>query len=59
VGGTNTDAVAIDPSKQQEPSRGVLAHYKTPTTPDVTEGIETAVRSILEKSSIPAGKLQA
>ncbi|KAK0945597.1 hypothetical protein LTR48_002340 [Friedmanniomyces endolithicus] len=57
VGGTNTDAVAIDPSKQQEASRGVLSHYKTPTTPDVTEGIETAVRSILEKSKIPAGKI--
>ncbi|KAK3071662.1 hypothetical protein LTR53_008235 [Teratosphaeriaceae sp. CCFEE 6253] len=54
VGGTNTDAVAVDPSRQQESSRGVLAHFKTPTTPDVTAGIETAVRSILENSSLPA-----
>ncbi|KAK5161475.1 hypothetical protein LTS14_001271 [Recurvomyces mirabilis] len=54
VGGTNTDAVAINPSQQQEKSRGVLAHAKTPTTPDVTSGIKTAVSKILETSSIPA-----
>ena len=53
VGGTNTDAVAIDPSQQYEPSRGVLAHHKTPTTPDVTSGIEEAVRTVLEKSELP------
>ncbi|KAK8004505.1 Maintenance of ploidy protein mob2 [Apiospora arundinis] len=52
VGGTNTDAVAIDPTQQSEPGRGVLAHHKTPTTPDVTEGIETAVRTVLEKSRL-------
>jgi len=52
VGGTNTDAVAIDPSQQSEASRGVLAHHKTPTTPDVTEGIEKAVRTVLEKSAL-------
>ena len=54
---TNTDAVAIDPSQQYESSRGVLAHHKTPTTPDVTEGIEKAVRTVLEKSNLPAGKI--
>ncbi|KAK6848819.1 hypothetical protein PG995_012652 [Apiospora arundinis] len=52
VGGTNTDAVAIDPTQQSEPGRGVLAHHKTPTTPDVTEGIETAVRTVLAKSRL-------
>ncbi|KAK4895255.1 hypothetical protein LTR27_006598 [Elasticomyces elasticus] len=57
VGGTNTDAVAIDPSQQQHSSRGVLAHFKTPTTPDVTAGIETAVRSILQKSSIAVDRI--
>jgi len=50
--GTNTDAVAIDPSQQSEASRGVLAHHKTPTTPDVTAGIEAAVRAVLEKSAL-------
>ncbi|KXT05185.1 hypothetical protein AC578_8411 [Pseudocercospora eumusae] len=54
VGGTNTDAVAIEPSKQFTESRGVLAHHKTPTTPDVTEGIEAAVRNVLEKSGLPS-----
>ncbi|KAK5121095.1 hypothetical protein LTR85_005579 [Meristemomyces frigidus] len=57
VGGTNTDAVAIDPSQQFEASRGVLAHHKTPTTPDVTEGIEKAVRAVLEKSALPTDRI--
>ncbi|KAK7954155.1 hypothetical protein PG996_015040 [Apiospora saccharicola] len=52
--GTNTDAVAINPSQQSEPGRGVLAHHKTPTTPDVTAGIEAAVRTVLEKSHLAA-----
>lgn len=52
--GTNTDAVAIDPSRQFAPSRGVLAHHKSPTTADVTAGIETAVRTVLEKSELPS-----
>ncbi|KAH0175233.1 beta subunit of N-methylhydantoinase A/acetone carboxylase, partial [Aureobasidium melanogenum] len=52
VGGTNTDAVAIDTSQQQSESRGLLAHFKTPTTPDVTRGIETAIRAILDISKL-------
>ncbi|KAI5211139.1 hypothetical protein AUEXF2481DRAFT_46721 [Aureobasidium subglaciale EXF-2481] len=52
VGGTNTDAVAIDTSKQQTDTRGLLAHFKTPTTPDVTKGIETAIRTVLETSRL-------
>ncbi|EAT77064.2 hypothetical protein SNOG_15689 [Parastagonospora nodorum SN15] len=32
----------------------VGAHHKTPTTPDVTAGIEAAVRNVLEKSQLPA-----
>ncbi|KAK8038346.1 d-amino acid hydantoin hydrolase (hydantoinase) [Apiospora phragmitis] len=54
VGGTNTDAVAINPTQQSEPGRGVLAHHKTPTTPDVTAGIEAAVGAVLEKSHLAA-----
>ncbi|KAH9818123.1 Hydantoinase A-domain-containing protein [Teratosphaeria destructans] len=57
VGGTNTDAVIIDPSRQQSENRGLLAHFKTPTTPDVTAGIETAVRTVLEKSGLPASSI--
>lgn len=49
VGGTNTDAVAIDVSlaENNDPNRGVLTYKKTPTTPDATSGIETAVRAVL------------
>ena len=53
----NTDAVAIDPSQQYEPSRGVLAHHKTPTTPNVTLGIQESVRSVLEKSKLPTEEI--
>ena len=53
VGGTNTDAVVLDPSLSNTPNRGVLALHKTPTTsPNVTDGIEIAVRSVLEQSKI-------
>ena len=42
---------------QQSPTRGILAHYKAPTSPDVTSGIETAVRKVLEQSSIPSEQI--
>ena len=32
----------------------MLAHHKTPTTPNVTSGIEEAVRTVLTKSGLPA-----
>lgn len=44
--------MAIDPSLQHSPNRGVLAHHKAPTTPDVTSGIESAVRRVLEQSAV-------
>ncbi|KAL1943929.1 hypothetical protein VTO73DRAFT_3747 [Trametes versicolor] len=53
VGGTNTDGVLIDVSRLREPTRGVLAHYKSPTTPDVSTGIEIAVRRVLEEAALP------
>ncbi len=40
VGGTNTDAVAMEGTK-------VIAVHKTPTTPDVTGGIQTALGRLL------------
>ncbi|TQN65061.1 putative D-/L-hydantoinase subunit A [Colletotrichum shisoi] len=52
VGGTNTDAVAIDLSLQHTADRGVLARFKTPTTPDASAGIETAVRAVLAASGL-------
>ncbi|OHW99396.1 hydantoinase oxoprolinase [Colletotrichum incanum] len=52
VGGTNTDAVAIDLSLQHTANRGVLAHFKTPTTPDASAGIETAVSTVLDAAGL-------
>jgi N-methylhydantoinase A/oxoprolinase/acetone carboxylase beta subunit len=47
VGGTNTDAVLMD-------GLAVVSKFKTPTTPDVTTGITTALRHILGTSATPA-----
>lgn len=57
VGGTNTDAVLLDAAlaARDAADRGVLALHKTPTTsPDVTDGIETAVRRVLAECAVPA-----
>lgn len=43
VGGTNTDAVLMDGAT-------VISKIKTPTTEDVTSGITTALRHVLETS---------
>ncbi len=42
VGGTNTDAVVLDPNDR------LLARAKVPTTPDVTTGIARAIASAVE-----------
>jgi N-methylhydantoinase A/oxoprolinase/acetone carboxylase beta subunit len=52
VGGTNTDAVLMA-------GRDVLAEVKTPTTPDVTGGIVSAVRSLLADRDVDIGDVQA
>ena len=52
VGGTNTDAVLVD-------GRDVLAEAKTPTTPDVTEGISSAIRALVASSGIGVSGVQA
>ncbi|KAJ9632861.1 hypothetical protein H2204_007591 [Knufia peltigerae] len=52
VGGTNTDAVLLDTSATAAPNRGVLAFCKTATTgPNVSDGIETALRNVLEQTN--------
>lgn len=43
----------IDTTRLHEPTRGVLAHFKCPTTPIVSDGIETAVRAVLRLSAAP------
>src|SRR5579875_1875975 len=52
VGGTNTDAVAID-------GRTVVGWTKRPTTGDVTSGIVTALRDLLERPGLSAGAVDA
>ncbi|KAL4758794.1 uncharacterized protein BDW70DRAFT_169933 [Aspergillus foveolatus] len=47
VGGTNTDAVLIAPD-----SMTIIASHKAPTTPDVTTGITSAVRTVIETASV-------
>ncbi|MGE3666145.1 MAG: hydantoinase/oxoprolinase N-terminal domain-containing protein [Steroidobacteraceae bacterium] len=50
VGGTNTDAVVMD-------GRRVLATYKAPTSPNVSDGIVKAIRAVLQRSAIGAGQV--
>ena len=52
VGGTNTDAVLMDGTK-------VVGWFKTPTTPDVTTGITTAMRTVLEQTKVRADQIKA
>ena len=58
VGGTNTDSVILDTRAFTSSNRGVVALKKTLTTsPNVTDGIETAVRSVLEQSGVPTDQV--
>jgi N-methylhydantoinase A/oxoprolinase/acetone carboxylase beta subunit len=52
VGGTNTDAVLMDGLR-------VVAKIKTPTTEDVTGGITSALRHVLETSDTPTDRVNA
>ena len=52
VGGTNTDAVLMDGTT-------VLASTKTPTTPDVSDGITTALRTLVADSGLDVAQLDA
>ncbi|KAI1612765.1 hypothetical protein EDD36DRAFT_245393 [Exophiala viscosa] len=52
VGGTNTDAVLLDLDAVHQPTRGVIAFHKTPTTsPNVSDGIEAAVGNVLQQGA--------
>ena len=50
-GGTNTDAVIVDLSPGVSANDIVLASYKTPTTPEVTHGIQDSIRTVLVHAS--------
>ncbi|KAL3459357.1 hydantoinase/oxoprolinase [Aspergillus heterothallicus] len=57
VGGTNTDAVVLDVRARDTPGRGVLASHKASTTPDITSGIEAAIRAVLQESQIDQSRV--
>lgn len=52
VGGTNTDAVLMN-------GRQVIGAVKTPTTPNVTDGIVTALRNLLRETQLETAEVQA
>ncbi|OAA61455.1 hypothetical protein ISF_05534 [Cordyceps fumosorosea ARSEF 2679] len=59
VGGTNTDAVIVDTSVGDH-ARSVIASHKSPTTsPNVTAGIERAVRSVLSQSRVDPDRVSS
>ncbi|MCZ0953710.1 MAG: hydantoinase/oxoprolinase family protein [Rhodospirillaceae bacterium] len=51
VGGTNTDAVLMDGTT-------LIASGKLPTTPDVRDGIVSAIRLVLRDSGVPTERIQ-
>jgi N-methylhydantoinase A/oxoprolinase/acetone carboxylase beta subunit len=51
-----SDAVILDFSSTTSP---VLASFKSPTTPDVTLGIQKAIQGCLEASSTDISRIQA
>jgi N-methylhydantoinase A/oxoprolinase/acetone carboxylase beta subunit/DUF917 family protein len=61
VAGTNTDAVALrlSPEGKNLKDQSVLAHFKTPTTPDATEGIAEAVGRVMESASIGPSRVSS
>ncbi|KAM0454186.1 hypothetical protein ACHAPV_008654 [Trichoderma viride] len=57
VGGTNTDAAILDLKALDEPGRGVLASWKATTTPDITSGVEAAIREVLDQSKVEKSRI--
>jgi hypothetical protein len=55
---SSRDAVILDSNLSSTSFRGILAEHKTPTSsPNVTDGIEAAVRAILEKSEVDKNRI--
>ncbi|GJJ11739.1 hypothetical protein Clacol_005977 [Clathrus columnatus] len=59
VGGTNTDAVLFcaDPEAQAHNNRGIIASVKKPTTTVVSDGIEAAIKALLDETQITPSKV--
>lgn len=59
VGGTNTDCVLLDP-ELKDPAAAVLACAKaTTTSPDATEGIYNAVKTVLDISQVSRSRIRS
>ncbi|EXJ83126.1 hypothetical protein A1O1_06745 [Capronia coronata CBS 617.96] len=59
VGGTNTDCVILHPGEADQPDRGIRTAFKTPTTPNVTEGIAKAVQGAISQCGISLAAVSA
>ncbi|KAJ0304523.1 hypothetical protein COL516b_005880 [Colletotrichum fioriniae] len=57
VGGTNTDGVILDPTSSSSSPLGILATQKTPTTPNPSTGITTAISHMFSTSNIPPSRI--
>ncbi|KAG9254169.1 uncharacterized protein F5Z01DRAFT_736979 [Emericellopsis atlantica] len=51
VGGTNTDGVILDLAQASTPSRGILAHHKSSTTKNPSDGINNVIETMFSQSS--------
>ncbi|KAF7352365.1 DUF917-domain-containing protein [Mycena venus] len=55
VGGTNTDGVLLDPSTTSLASKdSIKAFFKSPTTSNPSQGIETVITTLLQTAKIDA-----
>lgn len=59
VGGTNTDCAILDATLADHKSRGVVITTKTPTTRDITSGIQKAIEQALSGSQILKDKVSS
>lgn len=59
VGGTNTDAVIVDTNAGDRAKCVIAAHKTATTSPNVTNGIETAVRHVLEHSKVEMDQISS
>ncbi|KAK1660059.1 hypothetical protein BDP55DRAFT_754530 [Colletotrichum godetiae] len=58
VGGTNTDGVILDPTPSSfSPPLGILAIQKTPTTPNPSTGINTAISHMFSAANISPSRI--
>ena len=57
VGGTNTDAAILDLKALNDHGRGVLASHKASTTKDITSGVESAIRAVLQDSKVEQNRV--